>query len=176
VVLAIPGLPWLHFRSERLAVEHRAAAIAGALTNRTIAVHCPGPVRRHLFYEINEGSVMFDADGVPTDATNLSADTCDGLRTVIDRGAGLDLTCLTTTYDCTKDERRAAQALAVFTHETMHLRGTMDEGTTECQARKRVADVAQRFGVTPASAAAVAQWQATDWREMLPDRYRDGSC
>ena len=174
-VLCVPGLPWMHARSERLEVEHRAAAVASALTHRTIAVHCPGPIRRRVMYEIHEGSVWFDADGVPADETKLSAATCDGIRSVIDRGAGLDLTCLARGA-CRKSEHQAAQALAVLTHEIMHLRGTREEATAECQARGRVADVARRLGVAAPSADAVAVWQATTWQDQLPDAYKNGRC
>jgi len=174
LVLAVPGVPWMHARGERLKVEHRAATIASAMTNRTIKVHCPGPIRRRMMYEIHEGSVWFDADGVPVSETKLSASTCDGLRTVIDDGPTLDFSCLATA--CPKDERRAAQALAVLTHEIMHLRGNTDEAITECLARGRVADVARRLGIDETGAAAVAAWQATTWRAMLPDAYRTATC
>jgi hypothetical protein len=127
-----------------------------------------------MMYEIHEGSVWFDADGVPVDETKLSASTCDGLRTVIDRGPALDFSCLATA--CPKDERRAAQALAVLTHEIMHLRGTRDEGQTECHARGRVAWVTGQLGVSPQGGAQIATWQATTWQAMLPDAYRNASC
>jgi hypothetical protein len=174
LVLAVPGVPWMHARGERLEVEHRAAAIASAMTNRTIKVRCPGPIRRRMMYEIHEGSVWFDADGVPVNETKLSASTCDGLQTVIDHGPALDFSCLASA--CPKDERRAAQALAVLTHEIMHLRGTRDEGQTECRARGRVAWVAGQLGVSPQGAAQIAAWQATTWQTMLPDAYRNASC
>lgn len=174
LVLAVPGVPWLHARSQRVEVERRAAAIAGELTNRSIRVRCPGPIRRRMFYEIHEGSVRFDADGVPADETKLSARTCDGLRTVVDHAATLDFGCLATA--CGEPETRAAEALAVLTHETMHLRGTMDEAKTECQARGRVAWVAQRMGVGAASAEAVAAWQGSTWQARLPDGYRGAAC
>jgi hypothetical protein len=175
LVLAVAGVPWLHARSQRREVEHRAAVIASAMTNRTIEVHCPGPIRKRIMYEIHEGQVWFDADGVPADETKLSATTCDGLRTVIDHGATLDFGCLATAA-CAERERVAAQALAVFTHEVMHLRGTRDEALTECRARGRVADVAARLGVGPTGGAAVAAWQAGSWSQQLPDQYRGARC
>jgi hypothetical protein len=173
-VVAVPGLPWLHARSERIAVEHRAAAVASEATGRAIRVRCPGPIRRRMLYEITEGSVRFDADGVPSDDTRLSARTCDGLRIVLDHAATLRFACLAT--GCGGAEARAAEALAVLTHETMHLRGTMDEARTECLARAHVAWVAERLGVAPEAAQAVARWQATTWQVMLPDQYRGGVC
>jgi hypothetical protein len=175
LVLAAVGVPWMHARGERLEVERRAGAIAGELTHRTIRVHCPGPIRRRMMYEIHEGSVRFDADGVPADETKLSARTCDGLRTIIEDGATLDFGCLAASF-CDASRRRAAEALAVLTHETMHLRGTMDEAQTECHARRRVAAVAVRMGVSAAGGDAVAAWQATTWQAMLPDAYRGATC
>jgi hypothetical protein len=173
-IVAVPGVPWLHARSQRIAVEHRAAAVASEATGRGIRVRCPGPIRRRVLYEITEGSVRFDADGVPSDETRLSARTCDGLRTVIDDGATLRFTCLAT--GCGDAEARAAEALAVLTHETMHLRGTTDEARTECLARAHVAWVAEGLGVAPDAARAVARWQATTWQAMLPDQYRGAVC
>jgi len=173
-VLALPTAAYAHARASRLRVERAAGAVASALTHRSIAVHCPGPVKRHLFYEIHEGEVRFDADGVPENATTLSARICDGLRDVLDHGATTSFDCLT--WVCDGDTERAAEALAVLTHEIMHLRGTMDEGRTECLARGRVADVAQRLGVSAPAAQRVARWQATDWQERLPDRYRNATC
>jgi hypothetical protein len=174
LVLALPGLPWMHARSQRIGVEHRAAQVASAMTNRSIAIHCPGPIRRRMMYEIHEGSVWFDADGVPADETKLSANTCDGLRTVIDHGPSLDFSCLVT--GCGTRERQAAQALAVLTHEIMHLRGERDEAMTECKARGRVAWVAGQLGVSAAGGAQVAAWQATAWEQMLPPAYRGARC
>ena len=174
LVLAVPGLPWMHSRGRRITVEHRAAEIASAMTNRTIKVHCPGPIRRRMMYEIHEGSVWFDADGVPANETKLGASTCDGLRTVIDHGPALDFRCLATA--CPERAHEAARALAVLTHEIMHLRGTRDEALTECRARGRVAEVAGQLGVRPDGGAAIATWQATTWQEMLPDAYRGARC
>ncbi|QEC49015.1 hypothetical protein FSW04_16510 [Baekduia soli] len=81
---------WLHARGRRLEVEHRAAAVAGAIAGRRTAVRCPGPIRRRLLYEINEGVVRFSADGRPADETHLSGRACDGLRTVLDDGPRLE--------------------------------------------------------------------------------------
>lgn len=175
LVLAVPGLPWMHARSQRIAVEDRAARIASAMTNRDISVHCPGPIRRRMMYEIHEGSVWFDADGVPASATSLSAGTCDGLEVAIDHGPALDFSCLAADA-CGKREAQAARALAVLTHEIMHLRGERDEAMTECRARGRVADVAAQLGIPAAGGAQIAAWQATTWQAMLPDAYRGARC
>ncbi|HWI23128.1 MAG TPA: hypothetical protein VNT22_11015 [Baekduia sp.] len=173
VVLAIPFTPWYVAHAQRLKAEHLAEPIAKRLTNRDIDVKCPGLFGKVL-YEIHEGSVQFDADGVPANETKLSKKTCAGLRTVASDAPSLDFGCLATV--CGRDAQRAAEAIAVLTHEIMHLRGSLDEGITECLARGRVEEVGLQMGISPASAAALKQWQSTTWQERLPDRYRNASC
>jgi hypothetical protein len=169
VLLPLFGL-WLHGRIGRSHVEARAAAVASAIAGRPVAVRCPGPFKRHFFYETTEGSVRFDASGRPVDETDLSFRTCDGLQTAMDRGARLTFDCLY--YNCPKDVTQAAAALAVLAHESVHLRGVMDEGATECEARTHIGLVARRYGLSERAAASLAHWQATDWAETLPDRYQ----
>lgn len=169
VLLPFFGL-WLHGRIQRSHVEDRAAAVASVIAGRAVAVRCPGPFKRHFFYETTEGSVRFDADGRPVDETQLSFRTCDGLRTAMDRGAGLDLDCLY--YNCPKDVTQAAAALAVLAHESVHLRGVTDERLTECEAHTHIALVAGRYGLSDRATASLAHWQATDWADTLPERYQ----
>ena len=154
----------------RLEVERRASQVAGAIVGHGVRVHCPGMIRRHVFYEITEGRVRFSADGVPERATNLSGDACAGLRRVLDEGASLNLECLY--WGCSKADTRAAIGLVVLTHESVHMRGVMDEGETECEAERRVATTAVTLGLTQASAQAVAHWARTDYAELLPEQYR----
>jgi hypothetical protein len=175
LALAVPGVPYAYARGQRLEVEHRAAAVATAMTNRPIHVVCPGPIRKRFMYEINEGSVMFDADGVPVSETRLSASTCAGLRDALDHAPALQLSCLSA-GTCPGAEERVAQALAVLAHEIVHLRGVMDEAVTECQARGRVARVAAAFGIDATGGAQIAHWQTVTWSQELPDRYQGGVC
>ncbi len=169
VLLPFFGL-WLHGRLERDRIEGRAATVASAIAGRPVAVRCPGPFKRHFFYETTEGSVRFDGSERPVDETQLSFRTCDGLKTAMDRGAGLDLDCLY--YNCPKDVRQAAAALAVLAHESVHLRGVIDERLTECEAHTHIGLVARRYGLTERATASLAHWQATDWAETLPERYQ----
>jgi hypothetical protein len=154
----------------RIEVQHHAAAVAGAIAGHHVRVHCPGPIRRHLFYEITEGRVRFSAAGVPAAETNLSGDACEGLRRVLDRGASLDLQCLY--WQCSAGDTRAAMAIAVLTHESVHMRGVMEEGANECEAQDRVETTALALGLTPASAQSLAHWMRTDYAELLPEQYR----
>jgi hypothetical protein len=154
----------------RVEVEHRASAVASAIAGRSVRVHCPGVIRRHLSYEITEGRVRFSAAGMPDPETNLSADACSGLRRVLDRGAAMNLECLY--WQCSAADTRAAMGLIVLTHESVHMRGVMDEGATECEAEQRVEATALELGLTPAAAQSVAHWARTDYAELLPEQYR----
>jgi hypothetical protein len=167
LLLAVLGVRGHIRRGE---VERRAGAVAGAIAGHSVDVHCPGPIRSHLFYEITEGRVRFSAAGVPDRETNLSADACAGLRRVLDRGSSLNLECLY--WQCSADDTRAAMGLIVLTHESVHMRGVMDEGLTECEAEGRVETTALRLGLTPSSAQSVAHWARTDYAELLPEQYR----
>jgi hypothetical protein len=164
VVLGVRG----HIR--RVEVQNRAGEVASAIAGHRVRVHCPGPIRSHMLYEITEGRVRFSADGVPKPETNLSAGPCKGLRRVLDKGSALDLQCLK--WSCSQADEQAAMGLAVLTHESVHMRGVIDEGRTECEAQQRVATTARQLGLNEASAQAVAYWQRTDYAEMLPDQYR----
>jgi hypothetical protein len=175
IALAIASpffLLWLHGHNRRAQVERVAGAAASQIAGRDVSVNCPGPIRQRLFYEIHEGSVRFGPGGEPHDETNLSARTCDGLRRALDEGSSLSLSCLA--YVCPPDDERAAAALAVLAHEAVHLRGVINEGRTECEARTRVAAVAAHFGIGAQDGEALARWQATDWADELPPQYQ--SC
>jgi len=163
-VLGIRG----HVR--RLEVERRASTVASAIAGRRVKVDCPGPIRRRMFYEIIEGRVRFSADGVPDPETNLSGDACAGLRRVLDKGSALNLECLY--WNCSKADTRAAMGLIVLTHESVHMRGVIDEGLTECEAEKRVEATALALGLTSQTAQSVAHWARTDYAELLPEQYR----
>jgi hypothetical protein len=154
----------------RVEVERRAGQVAAAIVGHRVKVHCPGVIRRHAFYEITEGRVRFSAAGVPDRETSLGGDACAGLRRVLDEGTSLNLECLY--WGCSKADTRAAMGLLVLTHESVHMRGVMDEGETECEAQRRVATTAVALGLTPASAQAVAHWARTDYAELLPEQYR----
>ena len=169
IVLPFAAL-WLHGHLKRNEVERIAASAASEISIRDVGVSCPGPIKRRVLHSINEGSVRFDAEGEPFDETNLSGRTCDGLRLALDAGADLDLKCLA--HNCPADATQAAEALAVLAHEAVHLRGEIDEGRTECEARRVVSTVARHFGLTAEASRALAYWQGTDWAERLADRYR----
>lgn len=169
ILLPLAGWGW-HVRSERLHVEDRAAAAASQVAGRPVHVHCPGQLKRRLSTEIHDGEVQF-VDGRPADETKLTARVCDGLGRLLDRGAALDLACLQLD-DCSADDTSVAYGVAVLTHESVHMRGVMDEAATECEAVRRSAGVAQALGASPRAAAFIADWQFSVADDQLPENYR----
>jgi hypothetical protein len=64
-----------------------------------------------------------------------------------------------------KDEvtsSRTARALAVLAHESWHLRGVEDEGTTECYALQSGVDIGRRLGLSAGTAAQMMRQQLTE--------------
>ena len=73
---------------------------------------------------------------------------------------------------CSKDDTAVAYGVAVLTHESVHMRGVMDEAATECQAVSRSAGVAQALGASPQAAAFIADWQFSVADDNLPEQYQ----
>jgi hypothetical protein len=167
LVLCVLGIRGYERRKD---VERKAGAVASTIAGRAVEVHCPGVLKRHLWPKTDEGHVKFSAAGVPQSKTTLAGDVCAGLGRVIDKGSSLHLQCLY--WNCSKDDTQSAMALIVLTHESVHMRGMMDEGRTECEAQDRVAATALAFGLDPTSAEAVDHWARTDYAELLPEQYR----
>lgn len=174
VLLPLCAWGW-SVRAQRLDVERRAGAAASQVAGRPVHVRCPGQLRRRLQAEIHDGSVRFDG-GRPADETRVTGRVCDGLARLIDEGARLELSCLQLDA-CDAKDTAVAYAVAVLTHESVHMLGVMDEAATECQAVRRSAGVAQALGATPQAAAFIADWQFSVAGDRLPDRYRtSGDC
>jgi hypothetical protein len=168
VLVGVPG--WLLLTHiDRAGNQKRLSAIASEIAGRPVKVHCPGVIARHLMtYDIYEGTVRFDANGRPSDKTDLRKRTCAELdalaegrrRGVVSGAAGSAL----------------AMAVDTVTHESFHLRGIMDEADAECHSLKAMVGTAQKLGATPEQALAL---QALEYREnypRFPDRYRTPPC
>ena len=64
-----------------------------------------------------------------------------------------------------KDEERGSQtgrAIAVLAHETWHLRGVADEGTTECYALQSGVELGERLGLSEGTARRLMLQQLTE--------------
>jgi hypothetical protein len=84
-----------------------------------------------------------------------------------------------------KDEVRGSQtarALAVLAHESWHLRGVADEGTTECYALQSAVGIGRRFGLSEGTARQMMRQQLVENtlhagaspEYLVPDECRDG--
>jgi hypothetical protein len=77
---------------------------------------------------------------------------------------------------------RTARALAVLAHESWHLRGERDEGTTECYALQSGVDVGRSFGLSASTARQMMRQQLTENAlhgggssdYLVPSECRDG--
>ena len=64
-----------------------------------------------------------------------------------------------------KDQERGSQtgrAIAVLAHETWHLRGVADEGTTECYALQSGVELGERLGLSEGTARRLMKQQLTE--------------
>lgn len=175
LVLFVVSLPYIAARRDIAATEADAARAARAQTGRDIEINCPGPIMERFAPDTLEGRVQFDADGVPTNSTELSGRVCKGLRIVHVRKETLDFSCLAGDA-CSNDEAKAALGVAVLTHELMHLRGIADEGRAECMARKRILAVAHELGLSEGGALQVAAYQRDVLEPQLPSQYQGATC
>ena len=172
----LPALAWgWHERAQRIEAQDTASTAATQIAGRPVRVLCPGILKRTFLHEINHGSVRF-YDGKPVNDAHLSGTVCAGLRRLISDGPALDLACLQLDT-CSKDDTRVALGVAVLTHESVHLRGVMDEAATECEAVRRSASVARLLGASPQAAAYIADWQFSVADDNLPQQYQSaGDC
>lgn len=175
LVLFLVSLPYIAARREISAAEADAARAARTQTGRAIDVNCPGPFMARFAPNTLEGKVQYNADGTPSSSTELSGKVCKGLRALHVRKRTLDFSCLTSGA-CRQDEQQAALAVAVLTHELMHLRGITDEALAECLARKRILAVARDLGLGDAAGAQIAAYQRDVLEPQLPSQYQGATC
>jgi hypothetical protein len=175
VLLPVCGWGWMQ-REARLETQRRAAQAAALVAGRPVQVRCPGILRRHFEYDINDGEVRFGPDGRPGDVADLAGAPCDGLHRLISEGPALDLSCLQLDA-CSAQDTRVALGVIVLTHEAVHLSGIADEALTECRALQRSPQVAMALGATRQAAGDIQDWQFSVADDRLPDRYQTpGGC
>lgn len=126
--------------------------------------------RSTFLREINHGSVRF-YDGRPVGDTQLSGEACAGLGRLVGEGAALDLSCLQLDR-CAADDTRVALGVSVLAHESVHLRGVLDEARTECESVRWAARVATELGASPQAAAFIADWKFSVGADHLPEQYQ----
>jgi hypothetical protein len=156
---------------DRLREQNRLAGVASELAGRPVGVRCPSFLRGLVDVHGDAGRVRFNANGRPAGYTDLSPDTCQGLR----RLPHTDFSCLQH-QACGYAAFDAAWAAHTLAHEAFHLRGYEDEAVAECYAMQDTAFVAERLGVKPPIAYALQQWVWDKGYRNEPDDYRSPEC
>jgi len=159
-VVLVAALVWNQYREDGR--ERARAAVAGEIAGRPVKVRCQGFPSELLDIGWTAGEVDFAADGRPTDKTRLKRGVCGDL----DRFRGNPAT----------SDPDARYAVHILAHEAWHLRGVVDEATTECYALQSTALVAGRLGASPGEARALAVWNLLEAYPLLPASYRRGDC
>ena len=175
-ILALP-VAWVVERQDRVALQDRLSAVATEIAERPVGVRCPGWWGRLLSpADTNAGVVQVDAEGRVADHAELRAATCAELEAVVEGGREQQLACAARSTSCGDDVQRTAWAVNTLAHEAIHLRGILEEGTTECYAVQHLALAAQRLGATPAQAQNLALLHWETGVPQLPDQYRSPDC
>jgi hypothetical protein len=175
VALAIP-LWWLADRHDRVTNQDRMAAIASDIAGRPVNVRCPGLLWRTIGYDMWAGSVRVDAEGHPANDTRLSKQTCAEIDAIAEGRRKTQLACAARSSSCGDDVLAVAWAVDTLTHESIHLRGIVDEGETECISVQLMAGTAQRLGATPDQAQNLAALMFAAGFPEMPDQYREPDC
>ena len=141
----------------------RFSAEASRIAGKPVTIDCDES-REHV-------GVVQHADGaaiVGGDVAYLTPEICLALYRVAFKGEAAS--------------SRTARALAVLAHESWHLRGVANEGTTECYAFQSGVDLGQRLGVSEDRARQMMRQQlaenalrggrAVEYR--VPPECRDG--
>ena len=129
----------------KLAVVERLSAEASRLAEKPVSVGCD-EARDYVGY-------VQHADGIAVvggDRTYVTPEVCFALYRLAFEGEVRG--------------SRTGRAIAVLSHESWHLRGESDEGTTECYALQSGVELGQRLGLDEGTAQRLMAQQLTENR------------
>jgi hypothetical protein len=185
VVLAIAGVwGWSFHRQNQN--EHALAAVASELAGREVGVECQGFFAELVDIGARDGEVQFPQGRAP-DHTFLTRKTCKALERFRKPGSHRQLDCLTTVdwsswrldtdyrSPCSERARRTAEAINTLAHESMHLRGFVNEAQAQCYAIQEDAWTVVRLGGTAEQGAAVASFLLA-LQPGMPSEYQSSDC
>jgi hypothetical protein len=186
VLAAVALAAWLWQHHAHAADEHALATVAGEVAGRDVGVECQGLFSELLDIRNRAGDVPFPQGAAP-DHTYLTRATCRALKRFRTRSTHPDVDCLLTidwrsfsalrdgANPCVQRAWSAAQAINTLTHESIHLRGFMDEAQTQCYAIQTDAWTVERLGGTAAEGVAVAGLLFAS-QPLLPTEYQSSAC
>jgi hypothetical protein len=184
LILVLAGWGWSRY--DRAANERALAAVASELAGRQVGVECQGFFSELVDIRARAGDVPFPNGRAPSH-TYLTRKVCRTLKRFRTSSSHPELECLlsidwtrwTPATDfhspCSDRARGTAEAINTLTHESMHLRGFMDEAQTQCYAIQLDAWTVVRLGGTPAEGAAVANFILA-LQPALPAEYQSAAC
>lgn len=182
VLLVLIGSGWAWEGHGRHAHERQLGAVATQLAGRPVGVRCQSLWRDLLSIRSDLGEVRTDASGRLADETDLRRTTCQRLGTLVDdRLAQLD--CLVS-VDWSRPDRadpcivrvgRLAHLVGTLAHESMHLRGYLDEAVAQCYAVQSEALAAVLLGGSRELGEALARFELFVTGGM-PSEYQSFQC
>jgi hypothetical protein len=170
LVTGVAALGWTK-HEDRIHEQNRLAVVAGMLAGHKVGVRCPNFVKGLVDTSAEAGTVKFDRNGRPANATDLSPDTCAALRNI----RKVDLTCLDSD-SCGEKQFKLGWALHTLAHESYHLRGIGQENVAECYAMQTTARVAVSLGIPARRAGQLQRWIWTRGYPTEADEYQTVDC
>jgi hypothetical protein len=166
---------WEHHK--RVKNEEQLAEVASAIAQRSVGVSCPGFWKQLVDVRSEDGQVHFDVAGRPSDAAELSGDTCGRLEDFAGASTKPRFDCLLPDdRACDRDVVKTARALSTLAHEAYHLAGVRDEAAAECYAVQTVDFVAERLGAAADQGRMVAVWAERTSARTHPAEYHSVEC
>lgn len=174
VLGVVVALVWPQIRARQ--IEGKVKPLVTALSARDASVYCP----RYLTAVIGfVGAVSLDDEGGPANTTQLTGHTCNALKHLYTPAGRAELECLDTAPGtCSEGALRSVVALSVVTHESMHIKGQLNEGGAECDSLAQGPVIAQTLGIRPAQAAVISWLHYAGMNPFTPPQYRvtAGNC
>jgi hypothetical protein len=155
VVAAVPGV-------RRRGQERTLSSVASVLVGHRVSVHCQsfGKALSDVGSEL--GYVRFTPSG-PEPSTLIKRDPCAQLRRYASGRRSHP------SFD-------EVVAVHVLTHESMHMKGLLNEAKAECAAIQRDEQTAELLGATAGQARELARDYWLEVYPRMPDEYRDNEC
>lgn len=160
---------WPQARARK--TEAAVKPLVAALAQRDATARCPRYITSVL---TNVGSVSLDETGRIADRTDLTGPVCDGLRHFYADGGKAELACLTSGASCPESALVSVVALSVVVHESMHLRGQLDEGRAECESIGESTTLSTTLGIPLDQAQMISWLHYAGMNPNTPPQYQIG--
>lgn len=149
--------------------ERKVHPLVQALAHRDAGARCPRYITAVF---TNVGSVRLDERGRIADRTDLTGPICDGLRHFYSGGGTRELSCLTSGSTCSEGALRSVVVLSVVAHESMHLRGQLNEGGAECDSIGESQTLSTTLGLSLQQARMISYLHWAAMNPYTPPQYR----